>query len=82
MKRFLGALAYLHERNIVHRDLKPANIILKSKECDNDLKLADFGLGVKLEEDEKLHQACGSGGFIGKFTLITVTKGPEVLHEG
>ena len=29
MKRFLNALAYLHERNIVHRDLKPANIILK-----------------------------------------------------
>ena len=67
MKRFLSALAYMHEKNIVHRDLKPPNIILKSKECDNDLKLADFGLGVKIKEGEKLSLPCGSGGYIGKF---------------
>jgi calcium-dependent protein kinase len=72
MKRLLSALAYMNDNNIVHRDLKPANLILKYKETDNDLIIADFGLAVQLQPGEKLNLCCGSPGFIG----------PEVLHEG
>lgn len=43
-KSVLEGLAYLHEHNLVHRDIKPENLLLKSKEDDTSIKIADFGL--------------------------------------
>jgi len=71
MKNLLEALAYIHSKNIVHRDLKPENIILKSKDNDYDLSLADFGLSVIIEDGKPLDRGCGSPGYIA----------PELLNK-
>jgi len=52
----LSALDHIHNRDpiIMHRDLKPANLLLsRSRE---DLKLADFGMGKKVDSAERLQK--------------------------
>jgi len=71
MKNILEALKYFHALGIVHRDLKPENLILKSKEDDYDVKIADFGLASFVEEGKKLSLPCGSPGYVA----------PEVLDD-
>src|SRR5262249_49840218 len=47
MRKVALAVAVLHERGIVHRDLKPGNIMVG---VDQEPKVLDFGLAVKLGE--------------------------------
>jgi len=49
--RAARALHHLHERGYVHRDVTPGNILLGP---DNDPKIADFGLTLKIEEVRRL----------------------------
>ena len=53
----LRGLAYLHEQGVLHRDVKGANI-LKTK--DGLVKLADFGVAIKLSETQKTNSVVGS----------------------
>lgn len=50
-KQALSALAYAHERSVVHQDLKPDNMLLKDGRI---LKLVDFGIARKLDEEADL----------------------------
>ena len=45
--QLINGIEYLHNLNIIHRDIKPENMLIDDK---NTLKLADFGLSVKLKE--------------------------------
>jgi serine/threonine protein kinase len=67
------ALMHVHELKIPHRDLKPANIMVRTREPELDLVLADFGLARVLDLSKEMHsrlvisaayaspQATGSG---------------------
>ncbi|EFJ42610.1 hypothetical protein VOLCADRAFT_119327 [Volvox carteri f. nagariensis] len=49
------ALAHLHREGIIHADLKPGNVLLKGSTSDPRgfvAKVADFGLSMRLENNE------------------------------
>ncbi|KAJ2997891.1 hypothetical protein HDV02_005076 [Globomyces sp. JEL0801] len=49
LNQLVNGLLYLHSNGIIHRDLKLSNLLLTE---NYTLKLADFGLAVKLMEPE------------------------------
>ena len=49
MRSVFRAVNYIHSLSILHRDIKPENILVADKNSFQDLKIADFGLGEKLE---------------------------------
>lgn len=56
-KQILQAVAYCHSKKISHRDIKPENIFLDQYD---HVKLADFGMAKKFEDNEKSSEKCGS----------------------
>lgn len=71
MRNMLSALAYMHEKRVVHRDLKPENLILRSKEDDADVVIADFGLGAYMPPNgQLLKMRCGSPGYAAPELLL------------
>ncbi|KAJ3392903.1 hypothetical protein HDU92_008125 [Lobulomyces angularis] len=59
LKDLIDGLLYLHSKNIIHRDLKLSNLLLTK----NHLKIADFGLAVKLSQQEQ-KTLCGTPNYI------------------
>lgn len=43
---------FIHRKNIIHRDLKPDNILLRSRSNNLDIRIADFGLALKMTKDK------------------------------
>ena len=66
-QQLINALFYLHSQNIAHRDIKIDNILL---DHNKNLKLIDFGLSTKYQENKLLDQPCGT----------IVYSAPEVLE--
>jgi len=79
MQKLLTTLAYLAEKGVVHRDLKPENLILASKNSDEDIKIADFGLAAFVKKGELLALRCGSPGYVAPELLEN--KGVDSLGD-
>mmetsp|Transcript_31834 Transcript_31834/g.101137 ORF Transcript_31834/g.101137 Transcript_31834/m.101137 type:complete len:221 (+) Transcript_31834:458-1120(+) len=69
--QMLDGLRYLHHHGFVHRDIKPDNYLKLNDSLDSPLKLADFGMCVRIVPEEKLTTVLGTRGFIA----------PEVLQH-
>ena len=65
------ALQYCHSIGVVHRDLKPENLLYATEADDSEIKIADFGLGKLLKEEDMLATACGTPGYVA----------PEILRS-
>jgi len=68
----LEGMEYAHSRQIIHRDLKPANILMNS---DDDLVIADFGLGRRLDAETTRQTATNQ--YLGTFGYMA----PEQLQD-
>jgi len=67
--QLIAAVQHCHSRMVVHRDLKPENLLM---DCNNNLKLADFGLSSVWCAGEFLTDSCGSPNYAA----------PELLSRG
>ena len=59
MQKVFSAVLYLHGKDIIHRDLKPENILLLEPHNDVEVKITDFGL-AKRTNQEGLKTFCGT----------------------
>ena len=78
VKKVIEGLEYIHEMGIVHRDLKPENLLLKSKDNDVDVKIADFGLSKIMGSAAMTQTACGTPGYVAPEVLKGSGYGKEV----
>merc|ERR1719460_2395971 len=71
MQHLFRAIFYMHENHITHRDLKPENFLFTSKEpiekCT--LKVIDFGLACKFQQDQVLSTKAGTPYYVAPQVL-------------
>ncbi|KAJ1268893.1 hypothetical protein BS78_07G167900 [Paspalum vaginatum] len=63
----MAVLKYCHEMGVVHRDVKPENVLLTK---DGRLKLADFGLAVRVADGQQLSGVAGSPAYVAPEVLL------------
>jgi serine/threonine protein kinase len=70
--QLIAALLHMNQQKVVHRDLKPANIMISQKDKKLTLKVVDFGLSRKFQDEEAMlsETICGTPYY----------KAPEVLN--
>jgi len=68
LRRIIDSLMYMHDKGGMHRDLKPENLVLRSKDMEYDIVIADFGLAQDINKPY-IHLRCGTPGYVA----------PEVL---
>eukprot|EP01130_Rhizamoeba_saxonica_P018394 TRINITY_DN9187_c0_g1_i1.p1 TRINITY_DN9187_c0_g1~~TRINITY_DN9187_c0_g1_i1.p1 ORF type:complete len:548 (+),score=140.67 TRINITY_DN9187_c0_g1_i1:25-1668(+) len=66
LQHILTGLNDMHQKNIIHRDLKPENLLCVSPSLDvlDDIKIADLGEGIKLDESGVTTGLRGSPSYI------------------
>ncbi|CAH0050694.1 unnamed protein product [Clonostachys solani] len=58
-------IAYMHENSFAHRDLKPANILVFESSPDWWVKISDFGISKRAEEEvTAFHTLVGTRGYL------------------
>ncbi|KAL9231909.1 hypothetical protein vseg_007070 [Gypsophila vaccaria] len=61
LKELVLVIKYCHDMGVVHRDIKPENILLTSS---GNLKLADFGLAVRISSGQSLSGLVGTPAYV------------------
>ncbi|KAK6143679.1 hypothetical protein DH2020_024027 [Rehmannia glutinosa] len=67
IKELMLAVRYCHEMGVVHRDIKPENILLTTS---GQMKLADFGLAVRILDGQTLTGIVGSPAYVAPEVLV------------
>lgn len=61
LKNILMGIQHIHKTmEMVHRDLKPSNIVIDDPNDLSSVRIADFGLAVKLKDRSELLSTCGT----------------------
>ena len=47
-------------QDLVHRDMKPSNLVIDDLRDLRTVRIADFGLAVRLKEKTELQSTCGT----------------------
>ncbi|XP_051144383.1 serine/threonine-protein kinase PEPKR2-like [Andrographis paniculata] len=67
IKELMMAIRYCHKMGVVHRDIKPENILLTAS---GQMKLADFGLAVRILDGQRLSGVVGSPSYVAPEVLV------------
>ncbi|XVE49507.1 hypothetical protein DITRI_Ditri01bG0087900 [Diplodiscus trichospermus] len=67
LKELVLVIKYCHDMGVVHRDIKPENILLTSS---GQMKLADFGLAVRMSNGQSLTGVVGSPAYVAPEVLL------------
>ena len=64
LRQLLLAVKHLHDRHIIHLDLKPENILLNDRN-EKQIKLIDFGISRKVDNNFEIKGLYGTPEFVG-----------------
>ncbi|XP_058096972.1 serine/threonine-protein kinase PEPKR2 [Magnolia sinica] len=67
IKELILVIKYCHDMGVVHRDIKPENILLTAT---GKVKLADFGLAVRVSNGQSLSGVAGSPAYVAPEVLM------------
>ncbi|KAK7301144.1 hypothetical protein RJT34_12005 [Clitoria ternatea] len=67
LKEVMLVVKYCHDMGVVHRDIKPENILFTGS---GKIKLADFGLAIRISEGQKLTGVTGSPAYVAPEVLL------------
>jgi len=70
MKKIFSVINHMHSKGIVHRDLKLENILFLDKSPDSEIKLIDFGLSKKCEDNSSLFTMVGTPLYVSPEILM------------
>jgi len=65
IRQMTEAMAFAHSKGVAHRDLKPENVLLKNREDDTSIKIADMGFAkIVTKENPLMTTPCGTPGYV------------------
>lgn len=71
VRNICEAMDFVHTRGFAHCNIKPQNYLLRSKNDDVDVRLADFGFAQHVHAPNSLTSQCGTPFFVA----------PEVINR-
>jgi hypothetical protein len=73
-----NAMQYAHDHGVLHRDLKPANILIST---EGMLKITDFGLAKRIEEDSADSSTTRDGTIMGTPSYMSPEQARGAIQE-